>query len=81
MNVETLNSAFRHHTVEVNGVNLHYVIGGQGELVLLWHGFLETWYCWRKVMPALAERYTVIAPDMRVMETLINQSGGMMHGL
>lgn len=59
------NKIFEHHTVECNGVNIHYVIGGQGKPVLLWHGFLETWYCWRKIMPALAEKYTVIAPDMR----------------
>jgi pimeloyl-ACP methyl ester carboxylesterase len=59
------NQKFSHHTAIANGVNLHYVIGGKGDPVLLWHGFLETWYCWRKVMPALAERYTVIVPDMR----------------
>lgn len=62
--VANLNQ-FTHQTAIANGVNLHYVIGGEGEPVLLWHGFLETWYCWRKVMPALAEQYTVIAPDMR----------------
>ena len=56
---------FTHHTADVNGVRLHYVRGGQGDPLLLWHGFLETWYCWRKVMPALAKRFTVIAPDMR----------------
>lgn len=58
---QTINfdSTFQHHTAQANDVNLHYVIGGQGETVLLWHGFLETWYCWRKVMPALAERYSV----------------------
>ncbi|GAP98022.1 alpha/beta fold hydrolase [Leptolyngbya sp. NIES-2104] len=61
----TLSSTFSHHTTEANGVKLHYVIGGSGEPILLWHGFLETWYCWRKIMPALAERYTVIVPDMR----------------
>lgn len=60
-----LDDRFSHHTTAVNGLNIHYVIGGQGDPVLLWHGFLETWYCWRKVMPALAEHYTVIAPDMR----------------
>jgi pimeloyl-ACP methyl ester carboxylesterase len=58
-------TGFGHDRLTVNGVNLHYVRGGSGTPVLLWHGFLETWYCWRKVMPALAGRYTVIAPDMR----------------
>lgn len=62
----SFNATFTHHTTLVNdGVRLHYVIGGQGEPVLLWHGFLETWYCWRKIMPTLAEKYTIIAPDMR----------------
>jgi pimeloyl-ACP methyl ester carboxylesterase len=62
----TFDAKFTHHSTQVNnGVQLHYVIGGNGVPVLLWHGFLETWYCWRKVMPALAERYTVIVPDMR----------------
>lgn len=60
-----LSQKFSHHTTIANGVTLHYVIGGEGAPVLLWHGFLETWYCWRKVMPALTEKYTAIAPDMR----------------
>ena len=59
------DSLFSHHTSRCNGINIHYVMGGKGKPVLLWHGFLETWYCWRKIMPALAEKYTVIAPDMR----------------
>ncbi|MEH1844939.1 MAG: alpha/beta fold hydrolase [Nostoc sp.] len=58
-------TVFTHHTAQANGVQLHYVRGGQGPVVLLWHGFLETWYCWRKIMPVLAKQYTVIAPDMR----------------
>ena len=33
--------------------------------MVLLHGFPQTWYMWRKVIPALAERYTVIAPDLR----------------
>ncbi|MGL5807337.1 MAG: alpha/beta fold hydrolase [Xenococcaceae cyanobacterium] len=65
MNFTTLDQTFTHRTTQANGVQLHYVIGGLGEPVLLWHGFLGTWYCWREIMPALAERYTVIAPDMR----------------
>lgn len=65
MNSTSLDETFSHHTIEANGIRLHYVIGGTGTPVLLWHGFLETWYCWRKLMPALAQRHTVIAPDMR----------------
>jgi pimeloyl-ACP methyl ester carboxylesterase len=49
----------------VNGVRLHYVIAGSGDPVLLLHGWPETWYAWRKVIPALAARFTVVAPDMR----------------
>ena len=60
-----IDSNFTHDTTTVNGVRLHYVIGGQGEPMLLWHGFLGTWYSWHKLMPILAEHYTVIAPDMR----------------
>ncbi len=54
-----------HHTTFVNDVRLHYVTAGQGDPVVLLHGWPETWYQWRKIIPALAERYTVIAPDLR----------------
>jgi pimeloyl-ACP methyl ester carboxylesterase len=56
---------FEHHSADVNDVRLHYVRAGQGEPVVLLHGWPETWYQWRKIIPALAEHYTVIAPDMR----------------
>ena len=59
------DSTFTHHTAVVNDIRLHYVMGGQGDPVVLLHGWPETWYAWRKVMPALAHQYTVIAPDMR----------------
>src|SRR5918994_581830 len=59
------NITFSHHTASVNGIQMHYVIGGQGEPVVLLHGWPETWYAWRHVMPALAKNYTVIAPDLR----------------
>jgi pimeloyl-ACP methyl ester carboxylesterase len=49
----------------VNGVRLHYVIAGSGDPVLLLHGWPETWYAWRKVIPVLAARFTVVAPDIR----------------
>jgi pimeloyl-ACP methyl ester carboxylesterase len=47
------------------GVRLHYVIGGRGPAVVLLHGFPQTWYCWRKVMPVLAREHTVVAVDLR----------------
>ncbi len=56
---------FSHHTASVNGIQMHYVIGGRGDPVVLLHGWPETWYEWHLVMPALARNYTVIAPDLR----------------
>ncbi len=48
----------------VDGVKLHFVRGGKGPLVLLVHGFGQTWYEWNSLMPQLAERYTVVAVDL-----------------
>jgi pimeloyl-ACP methyl ester carboxylesterase len=56
---------FAHHTTLVNGFRMHYLVGGQGEPHVLLHGAFETWWVWHAVMPALAERYTVIVPDLR----------------
>ena len=50
---------------EVNGVRIHYRTAGAGEPVILLHGFPETSYAWRKVIPALAKHYKVVAPDLR----------------
>jgi pimeloyl-ACP methyl ester carboxylesterase len=49
----------------VNGIQLHYVMGGQGDPIILLHGWPETWYEWRYIMPSLAKNYTVITPDLR----------------
>jgi pimeloyl-ACP methyl ester carboxylesterase len=65
LSFEIDNVTFSHHTSSVNGIQLHYVIGGQGDPVVLLHGWPETWYAWRHVMPSLAENYTVVAPDLR----------------
>src|ERR671911_2177826 len=59
------NVTFSHNMVSVNGIQLHYVTGGQGDPIVLLHGWPETWYEWRHIMPALAKNYTVIAPDLR----------------
>jgi pimeloyl-ACP methyl ester carboxylesterase len=50
---------------QVNGIRLHYVMMGEGPLLILLHGWPQTWYEWRKVMPALAGKFTVVAPDLR----------------
>jgi pimeloyl-ACP methyl ester carboxylesterase len=51
--------------VALNGVRLHCVVQGEGPLVLLLHGFPETSHAWRRQLPALAERFRVVAPDLR----------------
>lgn len=56
---------FTHQTQMVGDLRLHYVIGGQGAPLVLLHGWPETWFMWRKIMPALAAHYTVLAPDLR----------------
>jgi pimeloyl-ACP methyl ester carboxylesterase len=59
------NMTFSHHMASVNGIQLHYVKGGHGDPLVLIHGWPQTWYEWRHVMPALAKDYTVIVPDLR----------------
>jgi pimeloyl-ACP methyl ester carboxylesterase len=56
---------FSHHMASVNGIQMHYVIGGHGDPLILLHGWPQTWYEWHHIMPILAESYTVIAPDLR----------------
>ena len=41
------------------------MIGGQDDPIVLLHGWPQTWYEWRHVMPGLAKSYTVIAPDLK----------------
>ena len=56
----------RHRTIQTNGINLHIAEAGQGPLVLLCHGFPESWFSWRHQLPALAAAgYHAVAPDMR----------------
>jgi len=55
----------QHAMVEVNGTALHTVQAGQGAPLLLLHGWPEFWLTWEPVMARLAQRYRVIAPDLR----------------
>lgn len=56
---------FKHQTTHVNGVDIHYVIGGKGRPLVLIHGFGQTWYMWNRLLPVLSRHFTVIAPDLR----------------
>ncbi|MDS3860946.1 alpha/beta hydrolase [Thermosynechococcaceae cyanobacterium BACA0444] len=60
--------AWQHQYINVNQANqvrLHYVTQGEGDLVILLHGFPEFWYSWRFQLPALARHFKVVVPDLR----------------
>ena len=63
--VGSFAGTFSHHNCHLDDVQIHYVIGGRGDPLVLLHGWPQTWFEWRRVMPTLAEKYTVIAPDLR----------------
>ena len=59
-------AAITHRKVKTNGIELHIAEAGTGPLVLLVHGFPESWYSWRHQLPALADAgFHAIAPDVR----------------
>ncbi|MFD9698850.1 alpha/beta fold hydrolase [Lentzea sp. NPDC059081] len=51
--------------IPTNGVELNVAVTGAGPAIVLLHGFPHTWQLWEPVIPALAERHTVVAPDLR----------------
>ena len=59
-----LSKQFEHRTVTVRGTKMHYVSGGHGAALVLVGGWPETWYAWRKVMPELAQYYSVYVFDL-----------------
>ncbi len=65
-----------HHHADLGDVRLHYVTAGTGFPIVLLHGWPQSWYEWRHIMPALAERYQVIAPDLRGLGDSSRPAGG-----
>ena len=58
--------SFQHRFAHTNGIRMHYVEAGTGPLVILCHGFPESWYSWRHQLRELAAKgYRVVAPDQR----------------
>ena len=55
----------KHDYADLGDVRLHYVSGGTGPAIVLLHGWPQTWYMWRDVLPGLMQRYRVVAVDMR----------------
>ncbi|RYZ43797.1 MAG: alpha/beta hydrolase [Myxococcaceae bacterium] len=59
-------AGIQHRTIETNGIHLHLAEAGEGPLVLLLHGWPESWYSWRHQLLALADAgYHAVAPDVR----------------
>ena len=52
------------HTVPIEGLKLHYLTEGHGPTLILLHGYTQTSRMWRPIIPPLAEKFTVIAPDL-----------------
>src|ERR1700737_395159 len=64
--VEMTMTEVKHRTLESNGIRLHVAEKGAGPLVVLCHGFPESWYSWRHQLRGLAEAgFHAVAPDMR----------------
>jgi pimeloyl-ACP methyl ester carboxylesterase len=57
--------SFDHNYADLGDVRLHFVTAGKGPAVVLLHGWPQTWYMWRDIIPGLATKYRVIAPDLR----------------
>lgn len=56
---------FTSFDIDGDGARIHGVRGGQGPALLLLHGYPQTHVLWHKIAPALAERFTLVAPDLR----------------
>ena len=58
------DEAITSRSVEIHGAKLHYMTAGHGPTLILLHGYAETSLMWKPIIPALARRFTVIAPDL-----------------
>ena len=54
-----------HHNVELDDVRIHYVTAGSGPPLVLLHGWPQTWFMWRDVIPRLAAHFALVVPDLR----------------
>ena len=54
-----------HRWVDVAGLRMHVAEAGTGDPLLLVHGWPQNWFCWRRVVPLLSDRYRLVMPDLR----------------
>ena len=74
--VVQLGGDFVSRIATVNGTGVHYVRGGSGPALVLLHGFPQDWFEWRRLMPRLAQSFTVIAVDLRGVGGSAAPTGG-----
>ena len=77
---EGFTKIFTSRYVNANGLRMHAVIGGKGPPLLLVHGWPQTWYQWRLVLPTLARDFTVVAVDQRGVGLSDKPEGGYDSG-
>jgi pimeloyl-ACP methyl ester carboxylesterase len=58
-------NAVDYYRCRVGDADYLFAVAGRGDPVLLLHGFPQTHYCWRAIIPVLAHSHTVVAPDLR----------------
>lgn len=61
---ETSDKTIASRSVQIDGVKVHYLTAGHGTPLILLHGYAETSRMWRPIIPLLADRFTVVAPDL-----------------
>ena len=70
---------FTSRYIDTGDLRLHAVTGGDGPPLLLVHGWPQTWYAWRLLMPELARDFTVIAVDQRGYRAVRQARGRVRH--
>ncbi|PYR29516.1 MAG: alpha/beta hydrolase [Acidobacteria bacterium] len=76
---DTLFPGFKALDIKTSGATIHAVTGGSGPPVLLMHGYPQTHVLWHKVAPKLAERFYVVAADLRGYGDSSKPDGGEKH--
>lgn len=71
-----LPAGLSHEYADLGDVKLHYVTGGKGPAMVFLHGWPQTWYMWRDILPAMMQKYRVVAVDMRGLGDSSRPTGG-----